>query len=220
MGCTFPFLNLGDSFLSMNLGFVEQHPKWEWFVVERFSADSLALLNGTTTALKRSTTNLRRFMGSIRDKKEWRLPMNLPRPLTPERDMVPIGDFMSLLLSPDAGAGKFQCACPRGPLSSPPRGRGWVGRIRFLDSIRDKFVVEPLPQGTRCRVGCHSQREENATRLGTADATPRRCLISSPFRGEDKGEGDFLLGAARTPGGESVPPASAAPGILSRSLAM
>ena len=146
----------------MNLGIVEPHPERSSFVVERFSADLRAWCNGTTTALKRSTTNRRRFMVPMRPKKEWRLPVNLPRPLT-------------CVLS--------------------PWERGGVRGIRFLGSIRDKFVVEPLPLRERCRVGCHSQHEENATRLGTADATPRRCLISSPFRGEDKGEGDFLLGA-------------------------
>ena len=43
----------------MKLGFAEPRPKWEWFVVERFSADWRALRNGTMTALNRSTTNLR-----------------------------------------------------------------------------------------------------------------------------------------------------------------
>jgi hypothetical protein len=66
--------------LSMNLGIVEPRPERESFVVKRFSADLQAWRNGTTTALKRSTTNLRRFMVPMRAKKEWRLPMNLPRP--------------------------------------------------------------------------------------------------------------------------------------------
>ena len=68
--------------LSMNLGIVEQHPKWEWFVVERFSAVVVPLRNILKSALKRSTTNLTcgRFMVPMRAKKEWRLPMNLPRP--------------------------------------------------------------------------------------------------------------------------------------------
>src|ERR1051326_5540126 len=44
--------------LSMNRGIVEQHPERESFVVERFSADWRAWGNGTTTALKRSTTTL------------------------------------------------------------------------------------------------------------------------------------------------------------------
>jgi hypothetical protein len=43
----------------MNRGIVEQHPERESFVVERFSADLRTWRNGTTTALKRSTTNLR-----------------------------------------------------------------------------------------------------------------------------------------------------------------
>ena len=43
----------------MNCVIVEQRPERESFVVERFSADLRARRNGTTTALKRSTTNLR-----------------------------------------------------------------------------------------------------------------------------------------------------------------
>ena len=58
----------------------------------------------------------------------------------------------TFVLSPDAGARKFQCACPRGVLSSPHRGRGRVRRIRFLDSIRDKFVVQSLPSRERKQV--------------------------------------------------------------------
>src|ERR1051326_1380108 len=49
--------------LSMNRGIVEQHPEREPFVVERVSAGGRAWRNGTTTALNRSTTNLRRFIG-------------------------------------------------------------------------------------------------------------------------------------------------------------
>src|ERR1051326_6527403 len=86
----------------MNLGIVEQHPERESFVVERFSADLRAWRNGTTTALKRSTTNLRRFMVPMCAKTEWRLPMNLPRPPPPP-----------------------QPPPPPSPSSSPPqRGRG------------------------------------------------------------------------------------------------
>jgi hypothetical protein len=61
--------------LSMNCGIVEPHPERESFVVERFSTDLWAWRNGTTTALKRSTTNLTcgRFMVPMRAKKEWRL---------------------------------------------------------------------------------------------------------------------------------------------------
>jgi hypothetical protein len=46
--------------LSMNLGFEEQYPKREWFVVERFSAVVVPLRNILKSALKRSTTNLPR----------------------------------------------------------------------------------------------------------------------------------------------------------------
>ena len=68
--------------LSLNRGIVEQHPERESFVVERFSADLVPLRNILKSALKRSTTNLTcgRFMVPMRAKKEWRLPMNLPRP--------------------------------------------------------------------------------------------------------------------------------------------
>jgi hypothetical protein len=57
--------------LSMNRGFAERHPKRSWFVVERFSADLRAWRNGTTTALKRSTTNLTcgRFRVPVRAKR-------------------------------------------------------------------------------------------------------------------------------------------------------
>src|ERR1051326_4707894 len=67
----------------MNRGIVEQHPARESFVVERFSAVVALFRHARKSALKRSTTNLRRFRVPMRAKKEWRLPMNLPhRPLT------------------------------------------------------------------------------------------------------------------------------------------
>src|ERR1051326_3440610 len=47
-----------DSLSPMNLGFVEQHPKREWFVVERFSAVVVPFRDALKSALKRSTTNL------------------------------------------------------------------------------------------------------------------------------------------------------------------
>jgi hypothetical protein len=150
----------------MNLGFVENStPERELFVVERFSAVVVPLRNIRKSALKRSTTNptCGRFRIPMRAKKEWRLPMNLPRPLT-------------CVLSPAAGARKFQCACPRGALSSPHRGRSWVRGIRFLSSVRDKFVVESLPQGEGERPRGHIISD----------------FLSTVFWGEDKGEGDFV----------------------------
>src|ERR1051326_7227800 len=93
-------------------------------------------------------------------------PVDTVSPLPPERDVVPIGDLTSLLLSPDAGARKFQCACPRGALSSPHRGRGGVRGIRFLGSIRDKFVVQSLPNSESTRGMGRGESNKHSTISG------------------------------------------------------
>ena|ERR1051326_245095 len=65
---------------------------------------------------------------------------------------VDTGSPLILILSPEAGERKYRSptATLECALLSPP-GRGWVRGIRFMGSIRDKFVVESPPSAPKGR---------------------------------------------------------------------
>src|SRR5947207_15641766 len=90
--------------LSMNLGFAEQHPKRQWFVVERFSAVVAPFRNALRSALKRSTTNLTSEGSWARFATMWSLNLSL----NPES------------LRGGSERGDACATVPNSPISSPP----------------------------------------------------------------------------------------------------